>query len=287
MNISVNSFPELCKLRISVFSALSTVTGFLLIHFDFTTELLAAVSGVFFLACGSCALNQYQERDIDTIMERTKIRPLPQGKITPGTALCCSLLLICAGLAILTQVGKPSVIFLGCFAVLWYNGMYTSLKRKTAFAAVPGALLGTVPPLIGWIAGGGKPFDYQVAALCFFFYMWQVPHFWLLQLSNDSDYKKAGLPSLLKILSGAQLTRITVIWILAAGTSCLLLPLYMASLSHLSNFFLLAITVWLMWKGVGLFSPQRSTLMYTLAFHRINTYMLLVMILLNINGSLY
>jgi protoheme IX farnesyltransferase len=287
MNLSVKSYLDLCKIRISVFSALSAVTGFLLIHFDFTAELLASVSGVFFLACGSCALNQYQERDIDAMMERTKDRPLPQGRIKPFTALGFSLLLILAGLAILAQTGKPAVASLGCCAVLWYNAPYTYLKRKTAFAAVPGALLGTIPPLIGWIAGGGKFFDYRIAALCFFIFMWQVPHFWLLQLSNNSDYKKAGLPSLVKILSGAQLTRITVIWTLAAGTSCLLLPLYVASLSHLSNLFLVALTLLFMWKVAGPFSLQRNTLMYTRAFNRINTYMLLVMLLLNINGSLY
>ncbi len=274
----------LCKIRISVFSALSTLTGFSLASPGFSKDVILPSIGIFLLACGSSSMNQYQERDIDSIMERTKTRPLPRGRIQPGTALGWSLLLICAGLSILTQTGSPAVLLLSCFAVLWYNGIYISLKRKTAFAAVPGALTGAVPPLIGWTAGGGNPLDHQVMVLCFFFSMWQIPHFWLLQLSYPEDYHNAGLPSLLKVFTREQLKRITFIWIFATGTSCLFLPLYVVSLSPLSTFFLLAITLRFMWKGVRLFDRQQSMPMYTDAFQRINTYMLFIMILLSING---
>ena len=94
-------------------------------------------------------------------MKRTANRPLPAGRMSLASALFLSGLLILLGLYFLTssEANAGLLALLGAFAVIWYNGIYTYLKRLTAFAVIPGALLGALPPVIGWTAAGGDPFD--------------------------------------------------------------------------------------------------------------------------------
>ena len=185
----------------------------------------AVVAGAFVLACGSCALNQYQERRIDSLMARTAKRPIPSGRIRPGQALGLALLLILSGEGLLLFTGNAAVPLLGTVAVCWYNIVYTGLKKVSAFAVVPGALVGAIPPAMGWAAGGGRLSDPSLAALAFFFFMWQVPHFWLHLLTYGKEYAEAGLPSLSDVFSAAQLKRLTFQWLSATAVSSLLLGL--------------------------------------------------------------
>src|SRR5512147_2911978 len=136
------SYAELCKLRISLLSAFSAGMGFLLSAHRIGSEMLSATFGVFLLSCGACALNQFQERDVDALMPRTSGRPLPSGRIGPGNAFCFAAVLILLGELIFLVTDEITSSMLGLFAVVWYNGVYTALKKKTAFAALPGALLG-------------------------------------------------------------------------------------------------------------------------------------------------
>ena len=176
------------KIRISLLVTLSTATGYLLAAKEATIQMLVPAAAVFLLACGSCALNQYQERKIDALMERTKNRPLPSGKLHPDTALLISMGLI---FRLLHSFLLTNLIAWGLslFAIAWYNGFYTYLKRKTAFAVIPGAMIGGIPPLIGWVSGGGHPLDPKILAISFFFYV-AGSHFWLLLLNFGKDYRK-------------------------------------------------------------------------------------------------
>lgn len=204
----INILLELTKFRISLFSTLSTFAGFILARRGLSSDVIFPILGVFLLASGSCALNQYQERQNDHLMERTKGRPIPSKKLSPSTALKISIGLLLFGSIILYVGAHWSVLGLGLFAMFWYNGVYTSLKRKSPFAAIPGALIGAIPPLIGWVSGKGHlSLDPQILAISFFFFIWQVPHFWLLLLNSGRDYEKAGLPSLTRIFSSAQIGR--------------------------------------------------------------------------------
>ncbi len=283
---NIPAYLELCKLRISMFAAFSSLSGFLLASAGFKYQTFLLVTGVFSLASGACALNQYQERDIDALMSRTKIRPIPSGRIKPHPALFFSVTLMSLGLAVLCGAGGATAAFLGLLAVLWYNGVYTYLKRKTAFAAIPGSVVGAVPPVIGYIAGGGHIGNPGVVFLCFLFFMWQVPHFWLLMLDHGEEYRTAGLPALTEMFTGTQLARVVFSWITATAVSCLFIVVAGVILSPLIRFFLLGCSLWLILNGTRLLQERQRKFAYGFAFRRINIYILLVMTLLSIDRLL-
>lgn len=277
---------ELTKFRISLFATLSTSVGFILARQGISKEIVLPIIGIFLLACGSCALNQYQERKNDQWMARTQGRPLPSKRIHPITALKISLLLLLGGASILMAGTNWMALGLGAFAVFWYNGIYTPLKRKTAFAVIPGALIGTIPPVLGWVSGGGHLLDPQILAVAFFFFIWQIPHFWLLLLDFGKDYEKAGFPSLTRIFTAAQLRRILFAWVFATAVTCLILPLF-----GLVNFYgvrmgFLVAGFWLVWKAFMLLRSHHSEFSLRLTFNSINAYVLLVMFLLTMDHLL-
>lgn len=222
----LRTFADLVKLPISALSTLTAVAGYLSAARSLAPDLLATASGVLLLAWGSCALNQFQERGLDARMPRTRNRPLPSGRMRPSTVLGVAFLLALAGFwTLLLGNGLPPAL-IGLFTLIWYNGVYTYLKRVTAFAVVPGSLVGALPPLLGWTAGGGGLGDPRSLALAFFFFIWQVPHFWLLIELHGDEYRAAGLPTLSTVLSGASLARLTFIWTASTAASGLLLPAF-------------------------------------------------------------
>lgn len=284
---ALKSYGDLCKLRVSLFSALSAATGFVLAGSPATADIIIPVLGVLLLACGACSLNQFQERTIDAQMTRTRRRPIPMGSIKPLHAVYFSLFLLASGLLTLSLSGNFIVPAIGLSAVLWYNGMYTKLKRVTAFAAVPGALIGILPPSIGWVAGGGYLLDHRLSIICLFFFMWQVPHFWLFLLAHSRDYERIELPSLIEIFSKDQLARIIFIWILAVTVCSFMIPLWTTALSEGIFILLVGTSLWLVRQATRLFGKNEGIPMYTLAFKRINTYMLFVLLCLNVNSLFF
>jgi len=282
----IATYGELCKARISVFSALSTATGFVLAAGGAKPQLLAPAFGTLLLACGAGALNQYQERDIDALMERTRGRPLPSRRIPPRNALLFSLIVISLGSSFLLLTGSLPAVVLGLLAVFWYNGVYTTLKRKTAFAVVPGALIGAIPPAIGWLAGGGSPKDPGLMVLCFFFFMWQIPHFWLFVLNRGDEYREAGIPSLTALFSRSQLLRIVFAWVAATSVSSLFL-FAGGTVRHRSiGVLLLLLSAWLFWNGTRLIQHRRDERICSFTFRRINIYMFVVMLSLSLDRLL-
>ncbi len=282
----VNLFFHLAKIKISLLATLSTTTGYLLATGKITIHMFVPTAAVFLLACGSCALNQYQERKIDERMERTKSRPIPSGRLNPETALWISLGLILSGtLILLCGAGNPAA-GLGLFAVLWYNLIYTPLKQKTAFAAVPGALVGAIPPVLGWVAGGGEIVDPRIGGIALFFFLWQIPHFWLLLLGSSDDYEKAGLPSITRFFSTRQIGRIVFIWLLSIGVSALTFPSF--GLINLRSVypFLFAATLWLIWTAILFLRSQTAEVSSRFTFMKLNVYVLFVIFLLTFDRLL-
>jgi len=276
-------FFDLSKGRIALLAALSTATGYLLASDSVSLAIVFPTVGLFLLACGSSALNQYQERDIDCLMKRTKGRPIPSARLTPPQALVIALLSMLSGSLILLVGSNVVALSLGLFAAFWYNAIYTPLKKRSPFAAIPGALVGAIPPAVGWAAAGGSPFDPKILALCFFFFVWQVPHFWLLLLTYGKDYEEAGLPSLTSIFTAGQLSKITFVWILATAVTCLLIPLFGTVRTTLTNLALLGLTLWLVWGAMRFFRARGEEPSFRCAFREINIYALAVISLLSLD----
>ncbi len=217
---------ELGKVRISVAVAFTTFTGYILSHGEFDRGFVLPFIGIFLLACGASALNQLQETETDRIMKRTAGRPLPSGRIgTPG-AIVIALAYFISGCLVLYFGPGLLTLLVGVSTFVWYNLIYTPLKKVTAFAAVPGSMVGALPPLAGWVAGGGSLTDPRALALGFFFFMGQIPHFWLLLLKLGKQYENANLPSLTQLLTDEQIKRLTFVWIAATAVSALALPLF-------------------------------------------------------------
>jgi heme o synthase len=265
-------FRDLTKFNISLLAALSAGAGFILAREGSAGGILGIALGVFLLSCGCCALNQYQERETDGRMERTKGRPLPTGKMAPSLVLFAASALILLGSAVLFLGAGGTAWGLGLFAAAWYNGVYLYLKRRTTWAVLPGALIGAVPPAMGWVAGGGRIGDPRLIAVCFFLFLWQVPHFWLLLLECAADYEKAGLPSLAHRLTADQLKRVTVTWILCTAASCLLIPLFLVVNFPLTLLFLLAATLWLLWVAGVFFCSFSAEGVLRSTFLRLNIF---------------
>jgi protoheme IX farnesyltransferase len=273
----VKPYAELCKPRISCLTTLSAVAGFLLAG-GMARHIGTMPAGVFLFACGACSLNQYQERRIDALMPRTAGRPLPSGRIRPIAALVFSVLLLMAGSLFLMRAGRDPFL-LGLSAVLWYNGFYTFLKRKTAFAVIPGAVIGALPLAIGWASAGGDVLDPRMFFLCFFFFMWQVPHFWLFAEKHGEEYSRAGLPSMTSFFSKRQLSRINFIWMSAAGVSCIFIAAIGVARNSGVNLMLLGLSIWIMWNG-GKLLGKKGIAPAGAAFNRINIYMVFVTLVL-------
>lgn len=275
----------LIKIRIVLLSTLSAVTGYVLAD-GFQLKLVLFIVGIFSLAAGSAALNQYQERHLDRLMDRTKHRPLPAGQLTPKTGLTISLVLIFIGLLVLIKSFSVLAFLLGVVTVIFYNGIYTYLKRVTAFAAVPGAFIGALPPAIGWVANGGAIASPTLLGLMLFFYLWQVPHFWLLLGTHSRDYVKAGFPSLSHVFTTCQLGRITFTWVLAAACAVMLFPLLGMFNHSISLVFLVAVTIWLGLHALPLVKRRFALSVepvFRRAFRDINIFALLIMVILIID----
>lgn len=162
------------------------------------------LAALYFLSAGSFALNQYQERFIDSKMPRTQKRPLPAGLWSEKNVLILSLVFIIIGLGLCWNIHRWMFIY-GLATVVMYNGLYTLYwKRQWAFGAVPGAIPGAMPILMGYGAQG-SPGTTEAFYLFILMFLWQMPHFWALALRYKDDYASAGIP-VLPVVIGNQKT---------------------------------------------------------------------------------
>jgi heme o synthase len=222
----VQSLRRLFRLELSALVSLSALAGYLFFGGDLHVHALLVTAGVGFLAAGCSALNQWQEQDLDVRMERTQQRPLPTGKLSPSAALLLASLAISTGSLLLSALPGSLPLLLGLLAVIWYNAIYTPLKRRTPFAAIPGAICGALPPLIGWTAAGGGLITQKSLILAGTLFVWQIPHTWLLLCHYREDLLRSGLPNIFKAIPTQRLLKINNCWIVGLFLCYLLFPLF-------------------------------------------------------------
>jgi heme o synthase len=286
MTENLRILAELSKVKITFAVALTTIAGYLLASGQFDSGMILPTLGIFILACGSSALNHYQDSDRDRLMERTKNRPIPAGKISRNKTLLIAIVLSAFG-SVLIYIGSDFVGFqLGLLALIWYNAIYTPMKRKTAFAVVPGSVIGAIPPLVGWVAGGGSIADPHAMILAFFFFIWQVPHFWLLMLRYGKEYEKAGYPSITSLYSDRQLRYITFLWTFATAISALMIPMFGLITSKTITILLMLAVFWLVVVFSRLLRKHMTTFNPFYYFMRINYFVLAVIIFLSVDPLL-
>ena len=153
--------------------------------------LFRVMFGTAFVAASASVLNQFLERKVDRLMGRTKDRPLPAGRMAPGTALGLGLFLGVAGIIYLTNRVSPLCAELAALTLGIYVALYTPMKRKSAWCVTLGAIAGAVPPVIGWAAATGAlgRGAWIVFGILFF---WQMPHFLALAWMYRDEYAQAG-----------------------------------------------------------------------------------------------
>ncbi|MGH2575559.1 MAG: heme o synthase [Ignavibacteria bacterium] len=274
---------ELVKFKITILVSFSTALGYFLAANALDFTFLFPVIGIFLLACSASALNHYQERDTDALMNRTKHRPIPSGRINANTVLIISAIIFTAGSLLLILKTNLITLSIGLITFLWYNGLYTPLKRKTAFAIIPGALVGALPPLAGWAAADGSLFDSRILIIAFYFFVWQIPHFWLLLIIYGDDYQRGGYPTLNTMFTREQLKRITFVWLFATVVIAMLIPMFGIINYVVTNVILSADSVWMLYNSFKFVKSNGENKQIVNTFIKINFYTLLLITILSVD----
>ena len=194
------AFVSLMKLRLSSLVVLSAFFGFLMAKGDLNSlSMYSLLLGGLLITGSSNGFNQILEIKTDTLMSRTKSRPLPVQIISKIEAIIFCAITGALGLFLLYTINHKSML-LGLFSMIVYVLIYTPLKQKSAIAVFVGAIPGSIPPLLGYVAVSND-FGLEPGVLFILQFFWQFPHFWALAWKLDEDYQKAGfrlLPSIEK-----------------------------------------------------------------------------------------
>jgi len=180
---------------LSISVVISSLAGYLLgaDSVSITTLLLLALGG-YFMVGASNVYNQIIERDLDALMERTKDRPIPAGRMSVKFAFILAIILTLLGIAILYSINPKTAMF-GAISVFLYTSAYTPLKTITPLSVFVGAIPGAIPFMLGWVAATNN-FGIEPGTLFMIQFFWQFPHFWAIGWFLDEDYKKAGFKML-------------------------------------------------------------------------------------------
>ncbi|MGJ7910547.1 heme o synthase [Neobacillus sp. LXY-1] len=243
----------LIKIGIVNSNLITTFTGlWLALHFtgqSFLNNLdivFFTVAGSSLIIAGSCAINNYVDRDIDHLMDRTKTRPTVTGKIVPAKVLALGILLVGLGTLLLffTTITATVIGLLGVFS---YVVLYTLWsKRQLVSNTIIGSISGAVPPLIGWAAVDAN-LDIMAWSLFLLMFIWQPPHFYALAMRRVNEYRAAKIP-MLPVVKGFKTTKVHILlWLVA------LLPIPFLLIKLGIPFLILAMLLNIGWLALGIY----------------------------------
>ena len=187
----VSDFKEITKMRLALSVVFSSIAGYLLgvDVVDYKVLALLALGG-YFMVGASNAYNQIIEKDLDALMNRTKNRPVPAGRMSVNTAFIIATIFTVLGIAILYIINPQTAMF-GAISIFLYTCVYTPLKTRTPLAVFVGAIPGAIPFMLGWVAATNE-FGIEPGTLFALQFFWQFPHFWAIGWFLYDDYKKGG-----------------------------------------------------------------------------------------------
>ncbi|WP_103864519.1 heme o synthase [Aquimarina sp. I32.4] len=187
----VQDFKEITKMRLALSVVFSSVAGYLLgvDTVSWSTLVLLAIGG-YFMVGASNAFNQIIERDLDKLMDRTRNRPIPSGRMTVNTAFVIATIFTIAGISVLYSINPKTAMF-GAISIFLYVSLYTPLKTKTPLSVFVGAIPGAIPFMLGWVAATND-FGIEPGTLFMVQFFWQFPHFWAIGWFLYDDYEKGG-----------------------------------------------------------------------------------------------
>lgn len=187
----LSDFKEITKMRLAISVVFSSIAGYFLGAevINFVTVLLLAIGG-YLMVGASNAYNQIIEKDLDALMDRTRNRPIPAGRMSVNTAFVIASTFTILGLIVLYIVNPKTAMF-GAISIFLYVSVYTPLKTRTPLSVFVGAFPGAIPFMLGWVAATGD-FSIEAGTLFMVQFFWQFPHFWAIGWWLFDDYKKGG-----------------------------------------------------------------------------------------------
>lgn len=189
-----HDFKQITKAGLAISVVFSSIAGYLL-GFDATypfswMTLFALTIGGYCMVGASNAFNQVIEKDLDSLMDRTKNRPVPSGRMSANSALFIASFLTIIGLILLYNINPKTAMF-GAISIFLYTSIYTPLKTITPLSVFVGAFPGAIPFMLGWVAATNH-FGIEAGTLFLIQFFWQFPHFWAIGWFLFEDYEKAG-----------------------------------------------------------------------------------------------
>ena len=279
----IKDFFIVTKFVLSFAVSLSALFAYIMAKGEVGLDMLFATFSVLLVAMGVSTLNQVQEYREDSKMARTKNRPIASGRMSPNTGYIIAFGLILISLiSIYSILGLTGVNFFG-FAFIWYNLIYTPLKKRSALAVVPGAILGVIPPAIGWLTAGNGLKELEFITVGVYYFIWQVPHFWLLVMLFHADYKDGGYPTAIRLFGEGRLQRLTFVWLVLTIQAGIFMVytfnVYMTTITILTSL----VGIFAFYVSLSLLSKKFQLKDARAVFWKINASFLGVIILLSID----
>lgn len=211
-DVKLADYLALCKLKVVAVMLLTSLVGMLLASETVPSFYVLCIGllGIALATSSGAAINHVMDQKIDSTMQRTRWRPLPQGKVSSQQALIFAFLIGSLGIYLLATFINPLTAWLTLFSLIGYAVIYTVwLKRATPQNIVVGGIAGAAPPLLGWTAVSGEVTANSLLLVLIIF-AWTPPHFWALCLARKKDYAKAGVP-MLPITHGERYTKLHIV----------------------------------------------------------------------------
>lgn len=278
----IKDFFVVTKFVLSFAVSLSALFAYIMAKGEVGFDMVLATFSVLLVAMGVSTLNQVQEYKSDAKMERTKNRPIAVGRMTPGTGIIIAAVLITLSIVMIYDLLGLTGVNLFLFAFIWYNAMYTPLKKRSALAVVPGAILGVIPPAVGWLVAGHSLMELEFIALALYFFIWQVPHFWLLVMLFYGDYKEGGYPTAMRLFGQASLQRLTFVWLIFTIQAGIFL-VWTFQVYPVTMALSVLVAIWAFISSLELLRDRFELKNARSVFWKINAAFLLIIILLSVD----